>query len=79
MRAIKVKETYKEWFETVIRFTRPSSSLKSSSIESVNDFYRGISVKNCSRDEVGQSETQVHLQRKKQKVIPNKEQLAFFH
>ena len=28
MRAIKVKEIYKEWFKTVIKFTLPNSSLK---------------------------------------------------
>ena len=53
MRAIKVKETYKEWFETVIKFTLPSSSLTSLSIEYVNGVYRGISAKNCSRDKIG--------------------------
>ena len=62
MRAIKVKETYKEWFKTVIKFTLPSSSLKPLSTECVNDMYRGISAKNCSRDGRGQSETRVHLQ-----------------
>ena len=53
IRAIKGKETYKEWFETVIKFTLPSSSLTSLSIEYVNGVYRGISPKNCSRDERG--------------------------
>ena len=32
VRTIKIKETYKEWFKTVIKFTLPSSSLKLSSI-----------------------------------------------
>ena len=68
MRVIKVRETYKEWFKTVTKFTLPNSSLKPLSTEYVNDMYRGISVKNCSRDEKGQSETQVHLQ-----------SLSFFH
>ena len=68
MRVIKVRETYKEWFKTVIKFTLPSSSLKPLTTEHVNDMYRGINVKNCSRVEKGQSETQVHLQ-----------SLSFFH
>ena len=55
MTAIKVKETYKEWFKTVIKFTLPSSSLMPLAIEYLNDVYRGISAKNCSRDERGQS------------------------
>ena len=78
MAAIKVKETYKEWFMTVIKFTLPSSSLKPLSIEYLNNVYRGISAKNCSRDERGQSETRVHLQSLEQKMQPNKEWLAFF-
>ena len=78
MRTIKVKETYKEWFKTVIKFTLPSSSFKPLSIEYVNDVYRGISAKNCSRDERGQSETRLHLQSLEQKMLCNKEWLAFF-
>ena len=62
MRATKAKEIYKEWFKTVIKFTLPSSSLKPLSIENVNYVYRGISAKNCSIDERGQSEKRVHLQ-----------------
>ena len=62
MRAIKVKETYKERFKTVVKFTLPRSSLTPLSTEYVNDMYQGISAKNCSRDEKGQSETRMHLQ-----------------
>ena len=40
MRAIKVKETFKEWFKTVVKFTLPSSSLKPLSIEYVNDVFK---------------------------------------
>ena len=54
-------------------FTRPSGGLESLSIEYVNDLYRGISAKNCSRDERGQFETQVHLQSLGQKMQLNKE------
>ena len=68
MRAIKVKETFKEWFKAVAKFTLPSSSLKPLLVEYVNDVYQGISSKNCSRDEREQSETRVHLQ-----------SLTFFH
>ena len=60
MRPIKVKETYKEWFKTDIKFNLPSSRLKPLSTEYVNDVYRGISAKNCSRDERRQSEARVH-------------------
>ena len=49
------------------------------SIEYVHDVYRGISAKNCSRNERGQSETLVHLQSLDQKMLSNKEWLAFFH
>ena len=62
IRAIKVKETYKEWLKTVIKFTLPSSSLKALSIEYVNNMYRGTGAKNCSRDERGRCEIRVHLQ-----------------
>ena len=68
MRAIKVKETFKEWFKTVIKLTLPSCSLISLSIEYVNDVHRDISPKNCSRDKRRQFETRVHLQ-----------SLTFFH
>ena len=78
MRATKAKEIYKEWFKTVIKFTLPSSSLKPLSIQNVNDVYRGISAKNCSIDERGQSEKRVHLQSLWQKKLPNKDWLAFF-
>ena len=61
MRAIKVKETYKEWLKNVTKLTLPSSSLRPLPIEYVNDMYQGISAKNCSRDERGQYETRVHL------------------
>ena len=61
MRAVKVKETYKEWFKTVIKFTLSSSSLNPLLAEYVNDIYRCITAKNCSRDEKGQPETHVHL------------------
>ena len=60
MRAVKVKETYKEWFKTV-KFTLSSSSLNPLSAEYVNDIYRCITAKNCSRDEKGQPEAHVHL------------------
>ena len=68
MRVIKVEETFKEWFKKVIKFTLQSNNLKPLSIGYANDVYRGISAKNCSRDEKGQSETRVHLQ-----------SLVFFH
>ena len=55
MRATKVKETNKEWFKIVKKFTLMSSSLKPLSAEF-------CSAKNCSRDERGQSEKRVHLQ-----------------
>ena len=61
MRTIKVKETFKEWFKTVVKFTLPSSSWKSLSVEGVNDVHRGNSVKNCSRDGRGHSETRADL------------------
>ena len=78
VRTSKIKQTYKECFKTVIKFTLPSSNLKPLSIEYLNDVYRGISAKNCSRDERGQSETRVHLQSLAQKMQPNKEWLEFF-
>ena len=53
--------------------------LKSLSLEYVNHVYRGISVKNCSRNEKGQSKTRVHLQSSEQKMQSNKEWLPFFH
>ena len=51
------KETYKEWYKIIIKFTLPSNSLKSLSVEYVNDLYRGVSANNCSKEERGQSET----------------------
>ena len=65
--------------KAIITFRLPSASLKPWSIEYVNDVHRGISGKNCSRDETGQFETQVHLQSLEQKLQPNKEWSAFFH
>ena len=38
-----------------------------------------ISAKDYSKDERGQSETSVHLQSLKQKMLSSKECLAFFH
>ena len=52
-----LKKTHKEWYKIIIKFTQPSSSLQPLSIEYVNDLYRGISAKNCSKEERGQSET----------------------
>ena len=45
------------------------------SIEYVNDLYLGISAKNCSKEERGQSETCVRLESLEQKLLPNKEWL----
>ena len=45
----------------------------------MHDVYRGISAKNCSRDKRGESETQRHFQNLEQKMLSNKEWLAFFH
>ena len=53
--------------------------LNSVSKEYANDVYRGISAKDCSKDERGQSETPVHLQNLEQKILSNKERLASFH
>ena len=69
MRAIKVKETYKEWFKTVATFTLPSRTLKSLSIEIVKDVYLGINGKNVPRDKRRQSETRAHLQSLEQKML----------
>ena len=66
---------YKQWFKTVIKFTLPISSLKPLPIEYVNDVYQDFSARKCSRDERGQSETQVQLQCLKQKIVS----IAFFH
>ena len=79
MRAIKVKKTNKEWFKAVMKFTLPSSNLKTLSIEYVNDVPQGISIKYYSREGRGQSETQVHLQNLEEKILSKKEWLAFFH
>ena len=68
MRAIKVKETYKEWYKAVINFILPRRSWKPLSIEYMNDVYQCISAKNCSKDERRPSETRVPFQ-----------SLAFFH
>ena len=58
----------------------PSGSLKPLSTEYMNDIYRGISAKNCSRDERGKFETRVHLQSLVvQKMQLNKEWSAFSH
>ena len=51
-----IKVTYKEWYKIIIKFTLPSSGLKPLSVKYVNDVYRGISAKNCSKKERGQSE-----------------------
>ena len=75
--AIKIKKN-KEWYKIIIKFTLPSSTLKQLSIEYANDLYRGISAKNCSREERGQSETWVRLESLEQKLLPNKEWLPFF-
>ena len=77
MRCIKV--TYKECYKKIIKFILPSSSLKPLSVKYVNDVHRGFSAKNCSRKERGQSETWVHLKSLEQKMLSNKEWLAFFH
>ena len=74
-----VKVTYKEWYKTITKFILPGSSLKSLSVEYVNNVYRGICIKNCSRKERGQSESSVHLEGLEQKMLSNKEWLAFFH
>ena len=63
MRAVKFKETYKEWFKTAIMFTLRVVILKSVSIEYVNDVYRGFSANTCTRDERGKSKTRKHLQK----------------
>ena len=60
-------------------FTLSSGSLKLLSIEYVDDVYRGISAKDCSRHERGQFETRVHLQSLEQKMQLIKEWSAFFH
>ena len=77
MRGIKV--TYKEWYMTIIKFILLSSSLKPLSVKYVNDLHQGISAKNCSKKERGQSETWVHFKSLEQKMMSNKEWLAFFH
>ena len=59
IRAIKVKETYKEWLKTVIKFTLPSSTFKSI-INRVCEQY--VLRYWCSRDERGRCEIRVHLQ-----------------
>ena len=74
-----IKVTYKEWYKIIIKFTLPSSGLKPLSVKYVNDAYRGISAKNCSKKERGQSETWVHFKSLEQKMLPNKEWLPFFH
>ena len=79
MRANENKETCKEWFKTVKKFTLPGSSEKPLSIEYVNDVYRGINAESCYRDKRGQSETGLHLQSLEQKTLSNKEWLAYFH
>ena len=78
-RTLKVKEIYKEWFKTVIKFILPSSSLKLSSVAYVNDVHRGISARNCSRDKRGQSETRVDMFVSEQKMLPYKVWLAISH
>ena len=45
----------------------------------MHDLYGGISAKNCSRDKRGPSEIQVYLKSLEQKILSNKERLAFFH
>ena len=74
-----VTKNIKKWFKAVIKFTLLSGSLKSLSIEYVNNVHRGISPKNCSRNAGGQSETGVHLQSLEQKMLFNNEWLAFLH
>ena len=77
MRGIKV--TYKECYKKIIKFILPSSSLKPVSVKYVNDVHRGINAKSCSWKERGQSETWVHLKCLEEKMMSNKEWLAFFH
>ena len=72
MKAIKVRKTYKDWFKAVIKFTLRSSILKPLSIEYMNDTYRDISAKSCSRDKRGQSGTRVDLQSLEQKILSHK-------
>ena len=52
-KVVKIKESFKGWFKTVVKFTLPSNSLRPLSIECVNNVNRVISAENCSRDEKG--------------------------
>ena len=45
----------------------------------MNDVYQGISVSNYTTNKRGRSETPVHLQSLEQKMMFNKEWLAFLH
>ena len=76
-------ERYQSYIQRMLqenyKFILPSSSLKPLSVKYVNDVHQGISAKNCSRKERGQSETWVHLKSLEQKMLSNKEWLAFFH
>ena len=74
-----IKVAYKECYKKIIKFILPSCSLKPLSVRYVNNVYRGISAKDCSRKERGQSEICVHLKSLEQKMLSNKEWLAFFH
>ena len=78
IRAIKVKETSKEWFKTVTS-SLCRIELKPLSIKCVNDVYRGFSANNCTKNERGHSETRVHLQSLEQEMLFNKEWLTFLH
>ena len=78
IRTAKTKNTYKDFFEQIIRLSIPKENLCPLSVEFINDIYKQISCKNCTRKERGNEGVRIYLQSVDQVMMTGKDWLMFF-
>ena len=80
-RTVKLKNTYREWFNCVLRKALPTLEHNAIKVEIVNDQYLRQNTKSGTRGIRGDGKAshRVHISSVDQKMLSGKEREAFFH
>ena len=79
MRSVKPRETYKEWFTALLRFSKPPVESCALSVEMINDTYRKESVKGGTRLNRGNVSKRTYIQGYDQQMLQGNTWNSFFH
>ena len=79
IRSLKPKKTYKDWIPSLLRFIEPPVDALPCLIGMINDSYLQKSIKECTRNDCGQSNVNIDIQGFEQHMLQGVRWNEFLH